>query len=250
MYLQVDSVVGPILIAGLKSGCICILYAKDCLIGLPCPAHDEPIAMLATSRIKHLFRKSPAIIIVSYGGSGLFHVWIVEIRMDAKKSLLIHNITILNLHIHPLHMKLIDSKLCVTTSTNQIYVYDLPLDGNDTFGLYNLLPLTHNKMDDHTNVITSLSSCTSLDLFATSSRDGWIKVWDCQCQLISNINLGSSISCVCFNDTTHDLLVGFQNQLHVIPAHRYLSQSLHQSHKVTDTMVENPLTFQPNLKFW
>lgn len=249
--MQVETSVGPILFAGLRSGFLCILHAKDCLIALPCPAHDEAIIALASSNSSRPYRNNIAVNVITYASSGLYHIWVVEIKTEMNNQLIIHDNVILNLNIRPIHMKLIDTKLCITTSTNSVLMYDVPIeDVITTLALVSPKPLNAHKRTRHLNTITTLACSHSLHLFATSSHDGCIKIWNDKCCIISEINLGSVITCVCFNDLSHDLLIGFQNQLFVLSASRYLPSYINESHTRTDTMIEYSLRFQPKLKFW
>ena len=42
----------------------------------------------------------------------------------------------------------------------------------------------HPPVDDHTDELTGLTCCTRLKLFASSSIDGTIRIWDDQNQLV------------------------------------------------------------------
>lgn len=69
------------MLAGLRSGCLAILYARDCLIGQPCPAHDGPVVMMTSSETNQLINKNPVINLVSYGTDGIMQVMCIYLYL-------------------------------------------------------------------------------------------------------------------------------------------------------------------------
>lgn len=177
-----------------------------------------------------------------------FKGWAVEIKLDTKKQLVLHNVTSLRLLFQPLHMKILNNRLCLATIKHQVLIYKLP--HSDSFQLAKPKPLPHDSSHNHTKVITSLSRCIPLSLFATSSFDGYIKIWNDSSQLVSNINIGMNVTCVCFDDLSLCLLAGFQNHLQIIPPNRYLPQRLVESHQVIETKVEYSIPYKQNTDLW
>ena len=249
-----QSDIGPLLLAGHTSGALSVLHSKNCLIGPPCPAHDGPIMDLVSTQASRPLGNNPVITVVSYGNDHLIQVWAVEIKMDSGRQILVHTIMSISPPLQPVHMTLLDSKLCVASIDHQVLIYSLPymVIPPLRFYLNNLIcptSMTHTLEDSHRDTITFLAACSKLKMFVSCSKDGWIKVWDLDCQLVSNINLGSQIDTVCFTQT-HDLLVGFQNHLYTIPAQNYLPSTYYNTvNTIEETAAERPLPFQSELQF-
>ena len=253
-FSQVQSDIGPLLLAGHRSGALSVLHSKDCLIGPPCPAHDGPIMDLVSTQSSRPLGENPVITVVSYGNDHLIQVWAIEIKVDSRRQVLVHTILSISPPLQPICMSLLDNKLCMATIDHRVLIYSLPYMEIPPLRFYlnNVIcstPMTHTLEDAHRDTITFLAACSKLKLFVSCSKDGWIKVWDLNCQLVSNINLGSQISAVCFTQT-HDLLIGFQNHLYTIPAHNYLpSIYCNAVNTIEETTTEQPLPFESELQF-
>jgi WD40 repeat protein len=77
-----------------------------------------------------------------------------------------------NCYATSLSMNLRSKTLAVGTNTAVLYMYVLSDNGFE--GSVN----QHVHIDDHTNVITQISSLDSMGLFASSSFDGTVRIWD------------------------------------------------------------------------
>ena len=112
--------------------------------------------------------------------------------------------------------------------------------------------LEHQEEEQHTKEVTSLSACPYLSIFVTSSKDGTIKVWNFDNQLVSDIDFGGTVSCVAFANNRGDLLVGVQIEVSIIRAEDYLPD--HYRKKATKCPYwdhkERPIQFDPHLEFW
>ena len=161
----------------------------------------------------------------------------------------------------PRHIGILGSLLCVTTTKNSVKMLDISSDMKTAHQScylphscqFNSMPvLSHQREDRHTATITSLSSCPSLRLFATTSCDGYLKVWSTSNQLVSEIYFGNSLMSTCFTNTRGDLLVGFQRQICTVSASNYLPSSYlqHSGNCSTSDHGETPIAFDPTLKFW
>ena len=244
--------IGSLLIAGHSSGYLSVLYSKDCRNDQPCPAHNGAIINIAAS---NQMGDDPIVNVVTQGNDHLLQIWSIEIknsRMSISKQLAIRNVTSIGcINMTPIHMKIIETCLCVATVHHKVIMYDISYQDtlyNTLQLLRNIEPITHADKDDHCNCITSMTDSNQLMLFATSCLDGWIKIWNTQSQLITNIILGSPVSCACFTMYTQDLIIGFQNQLYKIPLQQCIPSMLQKPKHSTNTEV--PLPFQSKLKFW
>ncbi|OXA63892.1 Guanine nucleotide-binding protein subunit beta-2-like 1 [Folsomia candida] len=81
----------------------------------------------------------------------------------------------------------------------------------------------HRQHFAHAKEILSLSSCRELMLFCSASKDETIRVWNEKAELVRLLVLNWCPSCAGFGTRQGDILVGIDNNLHVIPADKYLS---------------------------
>ncbi|KAI9206126.1 uncharacterized protein BJ171DRAFT_612718 [Polychytrium aggregatum] len=113
----------------------------------------------------------------------------------------------------------------------------------------------HSQDEDHIKEITDLSCHSGLNLFATSSLDGMVKIWDgCESSLLREIQFGEPIYSVCFCNQRGDLLVGMSDQIALIRIQDYLPlqvlKSLLEAGEWIDDIIEAPTKFDSNLDFW
>ncbi|XP_013923582.1 PREDICTED: WD repeat-containing protein KIAA1875-like [Thamnophis sirtalis] len=90
---------------------------------------------------------------------------------------------------------------------------------------YNLMEQTrseHGPEDDAQDDITGLCCCPNLQLFASSSRDGSVKIWDHKNKLIRHLKLNTIPESLAFANHKGDLLVGLEQHLYLIPHTQYL----------------------------
>ena len=235
---------------GQECGHISLLHASGLSMPHPCPAHAGHVIKLTspTDRID-LTSSNPAL--VSYGSDNMLSIWGLEVTKRTQNVVLKIRASI-SLKLCPTHMGLLHSTLCLALSDNKIVQLDFPPNSRyECLSLDTLPLLTHQPEDDHTEEITSLSSCTRLKLFATSSSDGYVKVWGTDNHLVSEIHFGASLASVGFANPLGDLLVGFQKHICIVEAGNYLPAELVTEHPHCDhDSVEEPITFDPELEFW
>ncbi|XP_070796275.1 WD repeat-containing protein 97 [Pituophis catenifer annectens] len=90
---------------------------------------------------------------------------------------------------------------------------------------YNLMEQTrseHRPEDDAQDDITGLCCCPNLQLFASSSRDGSVKIWDHKNRLLRHLKLNTIPESLAFANHKGDLLVGLEQHLYLIPHTKYL----------------------------
>ncbi|XP_040203310.1 WD repeat-containing protein 97 [Rana temporaria] len=83
----------------------------------------------------------------------------------------------------------------------------------------------HPPSDDHQDQITGLCSSPALNLVATCGRDGRIRVWNHQNQLIRTLCLNSTPGSLAFIGDSGDLLVGMRSHLYRIRLAKLLPKS-------------------------
>lgn len=98
-----------------------------------------------------------------------------------------------------------------------------------------------------------LSCCSALGLFATSSEDQSVKIWNTDNHLVRELCFDKSLRGVCFANSRGDLLVGFQSHISVVTILNYLPPSyleiLSKMHFNNDPFEEH-VQFDDMLKFW
>ncbi|KAJ3069526.1 WD repeat-containing protein 87 [Podochytrium sp. JEL0797] len=140
--------------------------------------------------------------------------------------------------------------LAVSSSHNLIHMYSL----GDTAGTAAVEKRRHPSDEDHTKPITCLVNLSNLNLFASSSLEGVVKIWDGYGNiLLKEIQFGSSVLSICFLNHRGDLLIGTANQVILLKSQDYLPTFLLKElmllHIPTD-LNESPLTFDESLDFW
>ncbi|KAJ3215458.1 WD repeat-containing protein 87 [Dinochytrium kinnereticum] len=141
--------------------------------------------------------------------------------------------------------------LAIGTDISQLLVYRGTAEGG-----VDGLTRRHPADEDHTKTITSISCLEALGLFATSSLDGTVKIWDSsESALVREIQFNEPLSSVAFCNRRGDLLVGMSDQIALVklqdylPAH-YLGLLLNHGDAWPDDPVEYPHKFDSGLDFW
>ena len=253
-----------LIFGGGSSGYIFLLHSSHFTMAQPCPAHGGRVCKLVSPdspvALPDIITSTSSPCLLSFGGDGFLTVWGLRIGENSDVVWLKMQICI-QMESVPQHIGILGNLLCVTTTKNSVKMLNLSPDLKSAHQscylphscLFNSMPvMSHQREDRHTATITSLSSCPSLGLFATSSCNGYLKVWSTSNQLVSEIYFGTSLKSACFSNSQGDLLVGFQRQICTVSASNYLPQSYLQ-HSVecsTSECMETPTTFDPTLEFW
>jgi WD40 repeat protein len=189
----------------------------------------------------------------------MLNIWCLKLKEKDQVTLKLQ----ISIHIglEPVHGKLFSSLLCLSFPDNHIVMINTPKvqEQQDTrviamtHSFSKMSLLTHQAEDDHTSAIIALQCCPRLSLFATSGKDGYVKVWNKENHLVSEIEFGESLASVCFANSRGDLLVGFQKHVSLIQARDYLPEGVIDAN-YRDTLVEDcmeqPMTFDSDLEFW
>ncbi|XP_060099017.1 WD repeat-containing protein 97 [Heteronotia binoei] len=80
----------------------------------------------------------------------------------------------------------------------------------------------HGPEDDPLDDITGLCCCPNLKLFASSSRDGSVKIWNSHNKLLRHLKLNTIPESLAFANPQGDLLVGIERHLYLISHKKYL----------------------------
>ena len=101
--------------------------------------------------------------------------------------------------------------------------------------------------------LIQLSCCPLLKLFATSSEDQSVKIWNFENQLVRELCFDSTLCGVSFANARGDLLVGFQLHISLVTLTKYLP--VRYLERVSQLNFDNDpfeghVQFDRHLKFW
>ena len=248
------------------SGHIALLFSSGNKLSMqhPCPAHDGHVTkLIASCDLIVPFSDDPngsSVIqaaLISYGCDNMLNIWCLKIRKSNQITLKLQKS--IHTKLEPIHCSLLGSIICLSFLDNHIVMLNASTKSRPdsrivatSHSLDKMPLLTHQVEDDHTETLLSLQCCPSLGLFATSSKDGLVKIWNSENQLVSEIDFEASLTSVCFANSQGDLLIGFQKHISLISASDYLPDAILEKNKsfsVTDC-IEQPLTFDSDLAFW
>lgn len=220
----------------------------------PCPAHSGHVISLTTSTTD----AGSMATVVSYGGDDVIHIW--QLETNGQKDIVLKNTGTVVPSSSPVCMALMETRLCVAVATNhQILVYDLNQKNQSwqhiSLGSWSgLSPILHQPDDDHKDQVLAVTASPHLLLFASSGKDGKVKVWNQNNQLVADIHLGSDheLSAVCFANNCGDLLIGFQHQICLVKAELFLCSPNQQETAggSEEEKVDTLIPFDPDLEFW
>ena len=259
VFLQVTVVLKDgskvsLIFGGQQSGDIILIHNRHSRLSMPnpCPSHFGSVIKLIGSCDPIDVTKGNHYALVSYGEDKIFNIWSIEVDKTAHIYLKVNQCV--HLERIPGFTCLLGSSLCMAMDNKLVMVPLSELDDVRSLVpqlllLSDLPLLTHEKYDDHTATIISLSCSVELRLFATSSRDGMVKIWNSTGQLVSELEFGDSLEAVCFSNPRGDLLVGFQKHICVIKAEDYLTSN-YVSGVLCNEVEETPIAFDSELKFW
>lgn len=250
---------------GQFDGDIVLLHSMQSIFSmpLPCPAHDSRVTKLvgASNVLTNTYTSEGSLIVqsglISYGKiSDRLHIWAIQIN-EAQFTVSLHLLLVVRMTARPRFISFIHSTVCMALEDNQIVMFRTQSDDRTSFSVQveniaSVQLLEHQEEDEHTNNVTSLTACPCLKIFVSSSKDGTIKVWNTENQLMSDINFGVPLSSVGFANAKGDLLVGLQLQISIIHAVDYLPKQYWDiSNNSTQwDYKERPISFDPHLEFW
>ncbi|XP_052231228.1 WD repeat-containing protein 97-like isoform X3 [Dreissena polymorpha] len=202
-----------LLLGGRKDGYICVFDWESGKVTFKIDAHGTKgvMSMIANAKVDQL---------ISAGKDNVIKVWrVYPFVQEALAPLM----SFFCAHL-PLHMTMIKTNLCVAfqdhaTATYSVVMYNLR-DRSKYANRYD-----HEPGEDHTESITGLSACSRLKLYASSSRDGTIRIWNETNLLVRLLQLKAVPHSVSFCSTRGDLLVGIGNHLHRIPHYAYMPRA-------------------------
>ncbi|XP_067652672.1 WD repeat-containing protein 97-like isoform X2 [Haliotis asinina] len=223
-----------LLLGGRKDGYICVFNWETGAVDFKVEAHGSKgvLNMIANSRADQ---------VISAGMDNVIKVWrLYPFAQEALTPLM----SFYCAHT-PSFMTTIKTRLCVafqdpSTATFSTVLYNLK--DKDRFD--------HKPDDDHFDLITGMTSCPRMKLFATSSMDGTIRIWNETNTLTRLLRLNTTPLSIGFCSHKGDLLLGTGDHLFKIPHERFLPRAYKfrmVSMKFEEEPSEEPIAYDDNL---
>ncbi|OAF65056.1 hypothetical protein A3Q56_07233, partial [Intoshia linei] len=198
-----------LLLGGRKDGHICVFDWTTGKVVFAIEAHGTKgvLSMMANSKSDQL---------ISAGLDNIIKVW--RLYPYAEESL--SPMTAFYCSHTPLYMSILRERLIVAIKHPPSARYTICMYTLDTKDRIN-----HSISDDHTEMITGLSACSKLRIFASAAKDYTVRIWNENNELIRIINLENYPKSISFCNNSGDLLIGYKKNLHKIHYMKYLPQN-------------------------
>nr|XP_006825601.1 PREDICTED: uncharacterized protein LOC100367647 [Saccoglossus kowalevskii] len=218
--------------AGHCNGQITLMESDTVVMKSPVQAHNGMVTMLDYSHgiyDNHATSVGGADRLLSIGTDKKAGVWEITVSGSKLTLTLLQSIFC---DMCATHVSMIGNVMSLAFPNNRVSMYQIKdIEGNERTDENNnkrrtAVLLSHHKDEDHTQQITAICCCSRLRLFATTSCDGSIKIWDTDNQLVRELCLDHTVRGVCFANDRGDLLVGFQNHVSLQRSRLYGNQIL------------------------
>ncbi|GFN75135.1 WD repeat-containing protein kiaa1875-like isoform x3 [Plakobranchus ocellatus] len=209
-----------LLLGGRKDGYICVFDWHTGEVTFKVEAHGSKgvLNMIANSKADQL---------VSAGMDNIIKVWrLYPFAQEALAPLM----SFYCAHT-PSFMTTIKSSMGVafqdpSTATFSVVLYSLPEKTQENKLLGSLGHRNdHKPDDDHMDIITGLTCCPRMKLYASCSMDGTIRIWSNENVLVRLLKINTIPHSIAFCSPKGDLLVGLSNHLFFISHTKYLPKS-------------------------
>ncbi|EDO39199.1 predicted protein [Nematostella vectensis] len=159
--------------------------------------------------------------LLSCGTDYVIRVW--QVRHVNQRAIDIVPKSRIKLLQLPRQLEMTGNTLCMAMEDHKVVMCRTDLDCGSAYGKKkNFEFMMHSKDEGHTAAINGISSCPLLGLFATSSEDMSVRIWDMDNHLIRELNFDDTLCGVCFLNPRGDLLVGFQSHISLVTLTDYL----------------------------
>ncbi|KAL1006792.1 hypothetical protein UPYG_G00077170 [Umbra pygmaea] len=187
-----------LVVLGHNSGFISVLMLDTGKVCYRTPAHNG-------QRITSLQADPENGYLLTAGEDKALLVW--RVFPDAQECLSLH----LNFFCEqpPLYMALLGPMLAVVFQETSSATYSLV-----HFNLLNQSRIEHPPSDDHLAIITGLCVCQQLRVFASSSQDGTVRIWDEENRLLRTLQLSAQPECLAYSGERGEMLLGIRGDLY------------------------------------
>ncbi|KAJ8010226.1 hypothetical protein DPEC_G00072800 [Dallia pectoralis] len=220
-----------LVVLGHNGGCVSVLRLDTGEVQYQIPAHNG-------QRITSLVADPENSYLVSAGEDKAVLVWRVFPYGQECLSLL------LNLFCGhpPLRLALLGPLLAMAFEEPTGATYGLV-----HFNLLNLSRTDHPPGEEHLDAITGLCVCPPLRVFASSSQDGTIRLWDEENRLIRTFQLNAQPECLAYSGERGDMFLGIRGDLYRIRS-AHLPHNFHLQHictEISDPAPDLPISPTP-----
>ncbi|XP_071957525.1 WD repeat-containing protein 97-like isoform X2 [Antedon mediterranea] len=195
---QLNSVDQSLLIGGRKDGYIAVLDWMTMKVKFKIDAHGSGgvLGLVSNPENNQL---------ISAGLDNVIKVWrVFPFAEEALAPLM----SFYCAHL-PHHMTVMKSTLCVAFQDNSSATYSVV-----HYNLNNKSRYDHSPDDDHIDMITGISCCPRMRLFASSSLDSTIRIWDQRNRLVRIVRLNAEPLSLNFFSEKADLMIGIGKHMH------------------------------------
>ncbi|KAL5005609.1 hypothetical protein ScPMuIL_016767 [Solemya velum] len=221
-----------VVFSGLKNGQIFLLCSMKCKMEHAVQAHVGEIVCLEScvNIDRSRDRLEPTTdVIVSGGTDNNLNFWRIVISVRRRGKIVIYLVPILKINClsPPKQISMFENLTCIAVEAekkHKILLLELFMSEESATLEYRIH--THDDDEDHTQQITTLDNCPLLGLFASSSLDGYIKLWNRSNILIRELNFDTPVRGMCFANDRGDLLVGYQSHVCSVNVSSYLPLEL------------------------
>ncbi|XP_023828155.1 WD repeat-containing protein 97 [Salvelinus sp. IW2-2015] len=185
---------------GHNGGCVSVLMLDTGKVQYMTPAHNG-------QKITSLQADPENSYLLTVGEDKAVLVW--RVFPYAQECLSLH----LNLFCGhpPLYLTLLGPLLAIAFQDPDSATYSLV-----HFSLLNQSRTDHPPSEDHLDCITGLCVCHQLRVFASSSQDGTVRIWDEDNRLLRTLQLSAEPECLAYSGQRGDLLLGIRGDLYRI----------------------------------
>ena len=250
--------VHALVFGGQFNGDIVLIYSSDGILDMPhpCSSHRGHITNIVGSCDLITGCNVPSL--VTYGNiEKILNIWAIDIIESNYTISLSRHHSIDMMDEIPQKILLTNVTICLALKDKQLIMLKVPDWLQNQYSipsseLSKLSVMKHQNEDDHKNCITSLITCSYLQIIITSSNDGIIKIWNLENQLISDLDIAVTVSSIGIGCDNGDLLIGARNLISVLAAKEYLPCEFVNISKTCPKLdaVEEPIHFDPELEFW
>ncbi|XP_048578307.1 uncharacterized protein LOC5510818 isoform X2 [Nematostella vectensis] len=183
--------------------------------------------------------------LLSCGTDYVIRVW--QVRHVNQRAIDIVSKSRIKLLQLPRELEMTGNTLCMAMEDHKVVMCRTDLDCGSAYGKKkNFEFMMHSKDEGHTAAINGISSCPLLGLFATSSEDMSVRIWDMDNHLIRELNFDDTLCGVCFLNPRGDLLVGFQSHISLVTLTDYLPAP----YLLKDEPIEKHVQFDDHIQYW
>ncbi|XP_077972038.1 uncharacterized protein LOC120338981 isoform X1 [Styela clava] len=139
---------------------------------------------------------------------------------------------------------ILDNTVITGHSNGQVILFSIaPTDENADSSI------EHDKNhSEHKDKITDVKACKKQNVFCTCSADGFIKIWDSNKTLLTDIKLGEDLTCCDFLNDHGDLIIGWKRHLFLID-HKTLSLDEESGELSDNVEKESDIYEDPSIRY-